>query len=344
MSGIGRDGTPPSDESLERLLGQAAPRPVPPARDAELVRNAVHAEWRAMTRKRQRRARVTFLTAAAAIVAAVSLLLNTLRVPDSDNRAVAAISKSFGSIYLLGEQSELHQAGDLAAILPGETIVTGDKSGTGLLWSAGGSLRLDENTRITFVSQTEVALQSGRLYFDSQPFHLTSSSSPTAAGKIAIRTDHGVVSHLGTQFMTSVDDRTLVVSVREGRVSIDGAHHAATAAAGQQLTITGRSRPVVSNVRGYGASWQWIERTSPPAELDGRSVTEFLRWVSRETGLGFRFDSDSAERLAGSTMLVGQVDTEPTRALGIWMLGVDLDWHIQDGVIVIRKPDSLPVQ
>jgi hypothetical protein len=344
MSGTSQGRTPPSDESLERLLGQAAPRPMPSARDTQLLRAAVHTEWRAMTRKRRRMRRVISLAAAAVIVAAVGLLLNTLRVPESDNLPVATIARSFGSIYLLGEQSDPREAGDLVAILPGETVVTGDKSGTGLLWGAGGSLRLDEHTRISFLSPTEIALQSGRLYFDSQPFHLSSPFPATAAGKIVVRTDHGVVSHLGTQFMTSVDDRTVVVSVREGRVSIDGTHHAATAAAGQQLTITGRSHPLISNIKGYGDSWQWIERTSPPAELDGRSVTEFLRWVSRETGLGLRFDSDAAERLARSTTLVGQVNTEPMRALGVWMLGVDLDWRIQDGVIVISKPDSLPVQ
>jgi hypothetical protein len=344
MSGTGQERMPPSDESLERLLGQAAPRLVPSARDTERLRDTVHAEWRAMTRKRQRIRLVTSLAAAAAIVAAVGLLLNTLRVPESDNIAVATIAKSVGSIYLLGQQSELREAGDLAAILPGETVVTGAKSGIGLLWSAGGSLRLDENTRITFLSRTEIALQSGRLYFDSQPSRLTSTSSATVAGKIVIHTDHGVVSQLGTQFMTSVDGRSLVVNVREGRVSIDGTHHAATAVAGEQLTITGRSHPVVSDVKVYGDPWQWIERISPPAELDGRSVTEFLRWVRRETGLGLRFDSDAAERLARSTILRGRIDAEPTRALGVWMLGVDLDWRVQDGVIVISKPDSLPVQ
>ena len=149
-----------NDRALEQLLRQVPPRPTPPESDAERVRSAVHAEWQSMTGKRRTRRLITTFAIAATVLLAVGVTINTLRVPSAVPIIVATIDKSIGSIYLLGQQSALQQIGDLSALTVGQTIVTGDDAGIGLAWSAGGSLRIDENTRVEFVSQNAVVLRS----------------------------------------------------------------------------------------------------------------------------------------------------------------------------------------
>ncbi len=321
-----------SDESLERLLGQAAPRPVPAAHDAELMRLAVHTEWRSIVRKRRTNRRAVALALAASVVVTLGVLLSTLRVSGPDRVAVATIARSFGSIYTLGDQSELYVAARLVQLRADETILTGSDSGMALAWLEGGSLRIDANTRVTFKSGSEIELHSGRVYFDSESFGV---DGRPASGPLLIRTEFGVITHLGTRYMADASGRSLAVSVREGRVSIDGTHYDAIAGAGQQLRLTGTGRPVIVGMDPYGETWTWIERTSPPADMDGRSVRDFLGWASRESGLEIRFASAAAERLAATSILRGRVDIPATEAVPIWLQTTDLEAHIEDGFIAV---------
>lgn len=332
-----------NQDAVEVLLLQAAPRPAPPAADAQLVRETVRAEWRAVTGRFRRRQQFRNLAIAASLLVAVALAFNGLQLGQVAPTRVASIDKSQGPIYLLGERAELTELSGSAVVSTGQTIVTGADGRIGLAWGTGGSLRVDEQTRIEFRSTDTVYLQSGRLYFDSTASgHAAgiSSGSGQGAATLVIETPHGAVTHLGTQYMTFADDRRLSVSVREGQVQVDSRYYTDTASAGQQLTLTGSSRPSLVNFNGYGTAWDWIETVSPGAELDGRTVYEFLTWVGRETGLAVEFDSAEAEALARSETLRGTVDTEPRNALRIWMLAVDLDWRMEEGVIQISAMDS----
>ncbi len=338
--------------AVEELLGRASPRPMPPAEVERCVREAVHAEWQAVSGRRVMRRRIMTLAAAAAVVLAVAMMFNTLRTGVVEAPRVATVEKSFGSVYILGEQSELREMRDRFELSAGQTVVTGSKSGIGLTWESGGSLRIDQNTRIEIVSASNIRLQSGRVYFDSKPSELiagisagsietsvASTGSGRTTAEFEIETPHGVVRHIGTQYMTYVDNALLSVSVREGQVSIDGLRFSETAVEGQQLTVAGDNRPTVVNFSGHGDSWQWIEATSPAANLDGRSVFEFLSWVCRETGLRLKFDGDAAEQLARSAQLRGTVDTEPRNALRLYAGSVDLDWRIEGGYLYVNEID-----
>lgn len=336
-----RDDTLRADESLEQLLGLAAPRPVPAPGDDEIIRNAVHAEWRTVVRRRRWTRQVTGFAMAASVLATLAVVLNTLRVTEPDVSPVARISKSFGSIYVLGQHSELHTVDGPTALLPGETIITDADAGLAITRDDGGSLRLDGDTRVTFTADNAIELRSGRVYFDSHPFGETPVSGHKSSRAFEIRTEFGVVSHAGTQFMVDTSGGELAVSVREGRVEVDGSYYDEWAVAGQQLRLTGRSRPATLDIKGWGEQWSWVERTSPPAAMDGRTVGEFLGWVGRESGLTVRFASPAAERLAQSTKLKGRVDSAPTEALAMWLQTTDLEADIgSDGVITVRKTDA----
>ena len=326
-----------TDEAIEALLRKAPPRPAPSDEVMADVRDAVRAEWRATSDRRRTRRRLVSLAVAATVILAVGITVNYLRVPSALPVLVATIERSSGSIHLVGEQSVLHETRDLAELATGQTLLTGPDSAAAIAWNNGGSLRIDENTRVEFLSPGEIALRSGRVYFDSQPSTLWAGITQSSVTSFAIRTDQGVVKHVGTQYMTGINGGALTISVREGQVYIENDYQQATAAAGQQMTVVGNNRPTYANISRHGDNWRWVEQMAPAINIDQRSAYEFISWAGRESGLEIRFVSDVVEQRAHNTTMTGTVNLEPQLALHTLLQTTDLDAHIDDGWIVVNE-------
>lgn len=325
-----------SDEAFADLLGKSPPRPSPPAEDEVLIRAAVHAEWQKVTARNVRRRQFATYALAASVVLAVFATLNLLRDPVGDigNLQMASIDKQFGEISI---NSRIANAGQAVAIEGGNLVETGSDSGLALGWHNGGSLRVDENTSVVFEAANQIYLRNGRVYFDSQSSPLSSQQAMNDAVDLSIRTDHGVVRHLGTQFMTEVGAGELVISVREGVVSIDG-NVTARASAGQQFAISESGTLSIDDTNGV-EDWEWVERSTPAVNLEGRPVAEALKWVSRESGRTIDYASEEAEIVANHAQLrgIGIVELPPSRALEIFMMTVDLNARIEGEAIVISE-------
>jgi hypothetical protein len=325
------------DESLEQLLRRARRRRAPPDADAERVRRTVQAEWLAVSGRRRRNRRLALFATAATVLFAFSGIMYLLRAPGAVPVAVATIERSTGSLYLLGDQSELRETDELSVLTAGQTVVTGPRSGAAMNWHQGGQLRVDADTRIELLAKDAIFLRSGRVYFDSKSSLLSEETGRGEATRFLVRTDQGIVSHAGTQFMTERTGRNLTVSVREGEVRVDGDYHDARANAGQELTLEGRNRPMLMSISIYGEAWAWVEATAPAARVENPTIYRFLTWVARESGLGLRFATPAVEQAARNDHLIGRIDATPTEALRLWMSTVDLHWRIEDGVIVVSK-------
>lgn len=325
------------DESLEQLLSRASPRPMPDPVATTAAREAIRAEWRAASGAHRTRRRFVRFAVAATVVISVFVLFNNFRPAVSEPVRVASIQKSFGPIFVLGEQSELTQADNLASIHLGQTIVTGADAGIALAWGGGGSVRLGAATEVEFESSTSVYLHSGRLYFDSTPSVLIAGVDAGAISEFRVATDFGVVKHVGTQYMAEVDSGELRVSVREGQVDVQGRYYPRSAGQGEQLLFTGRQRPVVFSFPEYGDAWGWVSETSPAVLVDGQPVHVFLDWVSRELGMRVEYRDEATELIAREAILEGRVDTSPEQALRLRMLTAALDWHMTEGIIYVGK-------
>jgi hypothetical protein len=329
------------DDAVEALLEQASLRPTPPGEDEEMIREAVLSEWQSVTGKRRTRKRVTRFAIAATVLLGVAVTFNTLQDSGIAPVQVATIAKSHGSIHVRGEESQMHELRDLTSIMSGQMIITDHDSGIGLAWGRGGSLRIAADTRIEFVAEEEVFLHSGRIYFDSTPSELIASiSSGSGDARLRILTNHGTVTHLGTQYMTSVSDSELTVSVREGEVSVDGNYHDEKARAGQQLSIAGSARPSIANFPRHGPAWDWIQEVSPDVETDGRSVYAFLNWVGRETGLRVEYPDEATKQVAEEVVLNGTANLQPRAALDFWLETTDLNWYVDGGTIKVSAVDG----
>jgi len=319
--------TQSDDRTVEHLLEQAPPRPVPSEEAAQRAKLAVREEWQQTIGRRRNTRRLQVFAAAAALVLAISVLMTTVLAPVPVQ--VATVEKASGAIYFLGARSELERAAGLSAIMSGQTIVTGDDTVVGLGWGGGGSLRLDANTEIAFMSKERVELESGTVYFDSL--------SESAASVLTIGTPHGEVRHVGTQYLTSASEEELVVRVREGRVEIEGHFYNESAQAGEAIRIRGSEPPHKTNTAIYGASWEWTEAAAPAISMEGLTLREFLAWVERETGLEILFEDSTVEADVIDYTMAGEVSEAPRVALRQRLRTYGLRFEEIDGRIFIRR-------
>lgn len=335
-----------SDEALEALFAHAAPRPLPRAdREAE-IREQVQLAWQlGLRRRKHQQYALMALAASAVLVTAIGMFWYQSPPVPGGSAAVAMVDKRFGELHIADQSGvPFYPPEGPFALLPGQTVATEGDSGMAMTWSNGGSLRLDEYTSVSLTAANEIYLQRGRIYFDSEP--VGSNAAAVAGGipdHLAIRTDHGVVTPAGTRYVTQLSRDSLVVTVRQGKVAVSGARHSAMAAEGEQLLISAGEDPAVSPAEVYGDDWAWIEKTTPSWDAEGRTIFEFLSWVSNESGRPVRFDTPSAEQLARTETLVGYgvVELEPSVALRIVLMTTGLDWTIKDGAVLVseRQPD-----
>lgn len=317
-------------DAVETLLEKAEPRAAPPRQMEQDVRAAVQSEWAAVSGKRQRRRAFRNIAAAATILLAVVFTFTSLQQTAVPAIEVALLDQSKGTLRLYS--SELEAMDDAGKTLfAGQILQTGKDSAAGLAWSDGGSLRVDENTRIELLSTGEIFLHSGRVYFDS--------FGTDAGAAFAIQTEHGLVSHIGTQFMAAASDADLVVSVREGEVNIAGIAYDQTVHRGQRAELSGAGRPVTTNTSGVGDAWAWVESVSPNISVDGMTGYEFLQWVGRETGFTIYYANEAVNQIARTTELMGTVNADPRTELRLRMLTMDLDaqFDTEKSVITISN-------
>ncbi len=340
MSELRREAGIENDTELEQLFSHALPRETPDAAAEAAARIAVHDEWQSLIGQRHRRIRLARWAIAASVVVAIFSAFSVFRTVDDIVVQVAEIQKSFGSVYILGEQSVLTRTDDLMSVRRGQTIVTDKDAGLALAWSNGGSVRIAEESEVEFRSDNSIFLHAGRVYFDSTPSPLLAGTDATGKAKFIIETDYGVISHVGTQFMATIGQDKLTVSVREGRVAIEGLYYDAAVGSREQVIFDGQRHPrTTENISGHGEDWAWISRTSPPVDVDGKSIDQFLVWASRELGLDVEYANDATAQIARDEKLLGRVDREPGIALRLRMATTALHHRIDGGVIYVSNSE-----
>ncbi len=332
----------PDNDVLADLFHQVPARKQPPAEDEQLIRQAVHGQWRAMNRGRRRRIWAWAL-AASIVVAVVAVARINPHAPISDSTAaVASIEKIVGTVTAFSANGPvvLHPgAADeltIGDVMIGLTLRSGTASGAGLRWMNGTLVRLDEHTELKLISDVEIFLQSGRVYLDTLPGQAVGQA-------ISIRTPQGLVRHLGTQFMAQTSASGLLISVREGEVMVqplpmphsDGQQAPAQARVGQQLRVSPNGKIALEPIPTWGDDWAWAEVLSPGFESDGRSLAELFNWAGRELGRQVEYTSASAESIAASTVLHGNLGVQPQQVLSVATATSDLTSRLSDGHIVV---------
>ena len=296
-----------SEQALEALLQKAPRRAEPPARAATEVRAALYDEWQARGRRRLRYRRIAGWALAASTVVAAYLALDVLELaPAEAPQRVAQVEVRRGpvSVFSDGERLPLPDDGSLLA---GQVLQTSSDASIALeLANGGGSIRLAANSRLRLVGQDTAELERGQVYFDSG--ERVSGLGPA----FRIRTEAGIVRHVGTQFLTQLTDDTVIVRVREGRVEIDGTAFNALAVAdgGIELYANGSYSEFADEP--HGAAWRWVATAGPARRFTNLRIIELLRWFSRETGRPLRFESRSLEEIANTNVVTWPAEVQAT--------------------------------
>ena len=324
-----------SDELFESLFKNAATRTRAPADDEARIRAALHAEWKQAAGRRRWRRLTVGLAAAASVVLAIFISTGVFKdsLSQTPTRMVASVVKQSGRVMTRpgGTHAAMQQLRAEQTLMSGSMIATAYDARLAIRWLDGESIRLDENTQLMLISETVIELLSGRIFIDSH----ADDNKPDRKSELAVNTQFGRVQHLGTQYMTSLTDGSVIVSVRQGSVAVTGDNEQSIAKGGQQLRVSSTGKVSLTPIAIYGENWQWIEEISPGFTLDGRSMSDFLDWVSRESGRSLEYVSVAAETLARDTVMRGTVDLRPMRALELMLQTSDLVAEVHTGVIKI---------
>jgi hypothetical protein len=330
------------EEVVSGLLKTAGLRPNLPSDRAARIEVAVRSAWVAEIAEQDRRQRswrlaVAAVAAAAVVVVAIGLLVRRSQAPESSSgRFVVEVVSGDVRVSPPADEATVASTNKVVVgdiVLPGSYVETDAGGRAALRIEDQHSLRLDVQTRVHLVSGSVLELDRGTIYLD------TESSGPGPA--LEVRAGDAVVRDIGTQLEVRRGDHTLRVRVRYGAVQLDHDGRPSRAEAGTELTLTVEQMLVTRSIPVFGTEWSWVLAVAPPFELEGASLSDYLSWVTRETGWKLRLDSSALPQPASEVVLRGSVDgltPEATPAAVLPSCG--LGWKLEGGTLHVGSSDT----
>lgn len=320
----------PNGPDLVASLIRAAGRRIEPPADAyQQVLTAATAAFREKTAKR--RGRTWMLVAAAASVAAVTLLLQWNGT--STQAQVATVERVIGSVELESGGGWEPMTGARGSLGTGARLRTLAGGSVALALDGGASLRLAAATEVEMEGPRRVMLRSGTIYLDNKG---------SVGTGYQIETPAGTARDVGTQFELYVAGSALRLRVREGRVEVDRAGQLVTGSAGEQLEIDVLGSVVRSTIATTDAAWQWAETLAPAPDIDGKPAAVLLDWVARETGRKLHYESATVESRAATVILHGNIrHLAPLAALDVMLATTDLEYSLDGDTMEVRTRTEL---
>jgi ferric-dicitrate binding protein FerR (iron transport regulator) len=172
-------------------------------------------------------------------------------------------------------------------------------------------------------------LESGGVYADSGQGRAQTTS-------IEVLTPLGSVRDIGTQFEVRVTDDSSRVRVREGAVEMEHPGGVEIARAGFEIEVDDAGNVRRGEVPIVGPDWEWAASIAPPFDLDGATLSEFLAWVSRETGLRVVYQDAAMATAAPGISLSGEVDgLSPREALAAVLPTCGMSHRVEGGEVFL---------
>lgn len=327
------------EELVRQLLESAGPRPPMPPEDLDAIAAAARAAWREQVRQRDattahRPLRAVAWGLAAAVAVAVGLALWWGSRIDRTPPTVAWIETLTGSVHLETSATERREIAKGEPIPLGATLRSTESSRAALRLAGGATVRLDAETRLRFVSAAVLDLERGAVYVDT-------GSGPRPRTALEVRTSVGTARDIGTRFAVRIvgSERTaLLVRVRDGAVLTEQRGRTFLTHAGEELMLRRDGTSQRREAAASGPDWEWVLAASPGFGIEGRTLREFLDWVSRETGWRIDFADAGLADSADEIILHGSIGgLRPDRAPFAVLPGAGLEGEIEDGALVVRR-------
>lgn len=324
------------DVHIGPLLRLARPRDAVPSDRMRRVKASVHAEWRRETRARSRKVTIGWslvaLTAAALVLVGVRVAIRDDPAVQSPRLDLATIEALSGAVRLISSSERtaeptLFQIGD--RIQEGDGVDTSSGGLAALRLGNGASVRMDRGTRLRLLSDASMVLDEGAIYVDS--------GENRGARSLEVRTTLGVVDDIGTRFEIRLSASALRVRVRDGVVRLSQSRQSHDARPGDELTLEGSGSIVRRTIPVFGADWAWAIALARPFDLEGRSLRDFLAWITGENGWRLRFADSAVEQKSLTTILHGSIQgLTSDEALAAVLPTSGVDHRLENGVLLIR--------
>ena len=299
------------------------------------IRRATEAEWRAQvgTPRRQWIPRVAAAAVALMALSAVwQFWMRSADIPEPMGRLVRTDGAGVIRVQPLWRDVAVTLGGDLRA---GSDYQV--RAASLLALRGGGNVRVAPGSALEVLSANSVRLDSGELYVDIPPGQHADSSF------VAI-TSAGEFRHVGTQFSLAVADGATRLRVREGRVEWHAPDGNSMVPAGTEILVDRDRHVTRGEIGAADQSWAWTEISAPDIDIENRPLTEFLDWVSRETGRKLVYADDDTRRQVESIRTHGNVHgLPPTQALKAVMASTSLGFDLPAGAIRVSFAGDTPL-
>jgi hypothetical protein len=326
------DGHPESTDDERALVDALAVQPLT-GQQLERLRVAVTQQWRAATAEssdrpfRNRRSRWLAVAAVVALVAVTAALL--VAKPFVPATSIGSISRLGG-----GELEVRFGIFQRRKLVAGDALRVGDRFTTRgpvlVNFTHGGTLRMAKGTRVGVTAASQLSLDRGLVYLDFP-------ATPSDSNPLRVITREGAVEHVGTEFEVMSNDQAVRIRVREGRIRFIGTSSTLVADAGTELLASG-NKISQGTVDTYGRDWLWAVALAPDFDIEGRVLSGFLRWASRELGCRLEFADSGAREIADRTILHGAVPGRaPADALADVLATTSLTYEINGDTVWIRS-------
>jgi len=143
----------------------------------------------------------------------------------------------------------------------------------------------------------------------------------------------------GAQYQVRAGDHEVEVAVREGRAQLKTGQLTAVTEAGHWLLHRDASAtPLTGELPAEDTRFDWIATLPTDFELEGSTLSAFLAWFHRETGLTPIYSDGIDAGKFAQVQLKGSIeDLEPFEALSYVLATADLAWHREGAKVVIEK-------
>jgi ferric-dicitrate binding protein FerR (iron transport regulator) len=317
-------------DPLERIFELAGRRkPVDPERAAE-IEQSTRQRWQMLLARRrdaQRRSRFTWIGGGAAIAASVVAAVMFMPRFAAESPVVATVVNVLGTPETGARGHAMTTLLTGVELHAGSVLETAGDDGVALQLASGHGLRLAEQTRVR-IEADAVVLDAGAVYLDS--------GGDGRGLPIELRSRVATVRELGTQYMAQLTGDLLEVSVREGAVHVAQGNVVATALAGEILKLDESGHTQRLEIPEYGEYWAWVTQLAPMPVLEGLTLAEFLRWLTREQGWQLEFASPELARRAGRVELHGSIEgMSGEEALAAVMTSTGWQYRLTGGALTI---------
>ena len=348
-----------TSEILPELLRHADVRENAPYATKQRIKIQLKAQWRQKNSQRKKRniwlASGSFATALSFFIL---MIFNGQMFSENEVTNKVLLARIQGEVKtslnhneyepLLNsdDNSEKKNATYLPFLPAGTMIETLNDGLVTLTLQTGGNLRLHNNSQLIINENNEFTLAFGTVYFDSGQDDLNivnskiagSESSSSHLGAITIKTLHGNIQDIGTQFQVSSNKNTLQVSVREGLINLHNEQGTHVVNHGFQLTEKSNGSFVKTAISPRDPKWHWVNDAAPKFSLEGKSLHQFLVWITREHGLTLHFNQNHTEKLSKLIVLHGDIDgLDLQQALNTVFATIELTYSIDQNILKVVR-------